>query len=178
MGPSPTSSCERIPTMKKVARVRSLRIAVTISALLAPINARAARPVSHFAPVDVPPAVAAKGPPAFSRAVLAGDTLYLSGMTDVDPKTGASASGADEGARMVLGRVQSALKSVGFTMDDLVSVQVFAATASDYVAFNAAYRAFFTGPFPARAFIVSGPLMGGAHFEVVGIAVRSKDAHP
>ena len=36
------------------------------------------------------------------------------------------------------------------------------------------YRTYFTGPLPGRAFLGAGSLLGGAHFEVMGVAVRSK----
>jgi 2-iminobutanoate/2-iminopropanoate deaminase len=53
-------------------------------------------------------------------------------------------------------------------------VQVFASDLKDYATFNDVYRTYFTGPMPARAFLGAGSLLGGAHFEVMGIAVRSK----
>jgi hypothetical protein len=49
---------------------------------------------------------------------------------------------------------------------------VFSPDLSTYDTFNGVYREFFRGPFPARAFIGSGPLLLGARFEVQGIAVR------
>jgi enamine deaminase RidA (YjgF/YER057c/UK114 family) len=57
-------------------------------------------------------------------------------------------------------------------MDDLVSVQVFCSDVGHYDAFNRVYRTFFSGEFPARAFLGSGTLLFGARFEVQGIAVR------
>jgi len=61
-------------------------------------------------------------------------------------------------------------------MDDLVWVQIFASDLADYATFNKVYRTYFTGPMPARAFLGAGSLLGGAHFEVMGIAVKSKPA--
>lgn len=58
------------------------------------------------------------------------------------------------------------------TMDDLVCVQVFCPDLSLYAKFNAAYRKFFAKDFPARAFIGSGPLLFGGHFELQGMAVK------
>jgi len=59
------------------------------------------------------------------------------------------------------------------TLDDLVSLQIFCPDVSLWEQFNAIYRTFFSGPLPARAFLGSGPLLFGARFEVMGIAVRS-----
>jgi enamine deaminase RidA (YjgF/YER057c/UK114 family) len=38
--------------------------------------------------------------------------------------------------------------------------------------FNTVYRTYFTGEFPARAFLGSGRLLFDARFEVQGIAAR------
>lgn len=112
-----------------------------------------------------------KTEPPFSGAVRVGDTLYLSGHLglgpDRKPPTEASAE-----ATLVMNAVKQQLAAAGMTMDDLVSVQIYCSDVRHYDAFNAVYRTYFTKEFPARAFIGSGPLLFGARFEVVGIAVK------
>jgi reactive intermediate/imine deaminase len=107
----------------------------------------------------------------FSGAVQVGNTLYLSGAIGLDAD-GQVPSTAEEEARNVLNRVRGRLESAGMSMDDLVSVQVFCSDVGNYDAFNRVYRTFFTGEFPARAFLGSGTLLFGARFEVQGIAVK------
>jgi 2-iminobutanoate/2-iminopropanoate deaminase len=68
--------------------------------------------------------------------------------------------------------MKSTLEAAGMTMDDLVTVQVFAADLADYAGFNTTYRTYFTREFPARAFLGAGSLLNNARFEVVGIAVK------
>jgi 2-iminobutanoate/2-iminopropanoate deaminase len=68
--------------------------------------------------------------------------------------------------------MKATLAQAGMTMDDLVSVQVFCPDLSLYDQFNKIYRTYFTKDFPARAFIGSGPLLRGGHFEMQGIAVK------
>ncbi|NNF28209.1 MAG: RidA family protein [Gemmatimonadetes bacterium] len=106
----------------------------------------------------------------FSQAVWVGNTLYLSGSLGLEggqvPET------AEAEARNVLTNIRNTLEAAGLTMDDLVSVQVFASDVGDYGAFNDVYRTFFTKEYPARAFIGSGTLLFGARFEVMGIAAR------
>jgi 2-iminobutanoate/2-iminopropanoate deaminase len=145
------------------------RLALFALAGLLPTAALAATPVTHF---PVGPAGAA-GPP-YSSAVMAGDTLYIAGTTDTDPATGKPAADAREGARRVLDNIKRTVERAGLTMDDLVWVQVFTPDLANYSAFNEVYRTYFTGPMPARAFIGAGSILGGAHFEVMGIAVRQK----
>ena len=58
------------------------------------------------------------------------------------------------------------------TMDDLVSVTIYCSDVSHYSAFNSVYRTYFTGNYPARAFIGSGNLLFDARFEMQGIASK------
>ncbi len=106
----------------------------------------------------------------FSGAVLAGDTLYLSGMLGLED--GRVPEDPEDEARIVLEAMRATLEQAGMGMDDLVSVQVFCSDVAHYDAFNRIYRTFFTREFPARAFLGSGPLLFDARFEVQGVAVR------
>lgn len=108
--------------------------------------------------------------PPFSGAVLAGDTLYLSGTIGLDD--GKVPEDAGEEARLVMSSVRRTLEAAGMTMDDLVSIQVFCSDVRHYEAFNEVYRQFFTREYPARAFIGAGTLLFNARFEVQGIAVK------
>lgn len=109
--------------------------------------------------------------PPFSGAVQVGDTLYLSG--DIGRDAAGKVPDTAEGeAQLVLGNVKRNLESAGFTMDDLVSVQVFCSDVAHYDAFNKVYRTMFKKEFPARAFLGSGTLLFGARFEVQGVAVK------
>jgi 2-iminobutanoate/2-iminopropanoate deaminase len=136
-------------------------------------GAALAAPATHY-PVEgalAPGAVVGSGP-AFSGAVMTGNTLYVAGMTDSDPATNAISPDARVAARIVLTKIQNQIQKTGLTMDDLVWVQIFASDLKDYAAFNEVYRTFFKGPLPARAFLGTNALLGGAHFEVMGIAVK------
>lgn len=112
-----------------------------------------------------------KNEPPFSGAVKVGDTLYISGQIGLGPGQKPPLLVADE-ATLVMEAVKKQLTDAGMTPDDLVSVQVFCSDVRHYDAFNAVYRTYFTREFPARAFLGSGPLLFGARFEVMGIAVK------
>jgi 2-iminobutanoate/2-iminopropanoate deaminase len=108
----------------------------------------------------------------FSDGVLAGNTLYIAGRLGLDPKTGKPPDDVEQEARIVLDGIKSVLTEAGMTMDDLVSVQVFCPDVSLYAKFNDIYKAYFGKDYPARAFVGSGPLLRGAHFEINAIAVK------
>ena len=151
-----------------------LATAFAASIFAAASPATATTPVTHYGGAAMPSGAA--GQPPFAKSVLAGDTLYISGTTDNDPATGKPPADVAAGAKLVMDNIKRAVEQAGLTMDDLVWVQVFATDLGNYATFNSVYRGYFTGPMPARAFLGAGSLLGGAHFEVMGIAVRSKSA--
>ncbi|WP_216839073.1 RidA family protein [Caulobacter sp. S45] len=157
--------------------MRPLEIAVLVS--LACASSASAEQASnrHFA-MEARPlpagAVNATGVPAFSAAVMAGDTLYISGSTDIDPATGKPPVDPKVGAKLILDGMKRTVERAGMTMDDLVWVQVFASDLSNYATFNEVYRTYFKGPLPARAFLGAGSLLANSHYEVMGVAVKSK----
>jgi|SRR5271166_4922966 len=108
----------------------------------------------------------------FSDGVMVGNTLYVAGTIGFDPKTGKPPATAEEEARNAMDGVKQVVESQGMTMDDLVSVQVFCTDLGLYDTFNAVYRTYFHGEFPARAFLGAASLIRGARFEVTGIAVK------
>ena len=110
--------------------------------------------------------------PPFSQAVLVGDTLYVAGHIGLDPKTQQAVAGVDAEARAVMDAPKAAVEAAGFGMDDLVSVTIYCTDLDLYDGFNAVYRGYFHGHFPARAFIGVKSLVRGAHFEIAAVATR------
>jgi 2-iminobutanoate/2-iminopropanoate deaminase len=108
----------------------------------------------------------------FSDGVLVGNTLYLAGRIGIDPKTGKPPDSLEQEIRIALDGFRATLAEAKMTMDDLVYVHVFCPDVSLYGRFNAVYRTYFDKDFPARAFVGSGQLLRGGHFEVQGIAVK------
>jgi 2-iminobutanoate/2-iminopropanoate deaminase len=108
----------------------------------------------------------------FSNAVLVGNTLYLAGHIGFDPATRKVPADLEHEARLVLDGVRDTITRSGFTMQDIVSLTIYCSDLTVYDTFNKVYRTYFRGPFPARAFIGSGPLLLDARFEIQGIAVK------
>jgi 2-iminobutanoate/2-iminopropanoate deaminase len=108
----------------------------------------------------------------FSDAILAGDTLYLSGRIGIDPVTGEAPADVDAEIKLLFDGFEAVLLQAGMTMDDLVQVQIFSPALDLWQHFNAAYVQRFSQELPARAYIGSGPLLFNARFEMMGIAVK------
>ncbi|MBI3406048.1 MAG: RidA family protein [Acidobacteria bacterium] len=108
----------------------------------------------------------------FSDAVMAGNTMYLAGRLGVDAKTGRIPDDLDAEIHNALDSMKSTLEGNGMSMDDLVTVTVYCPDLTLYDKFNGIYKSYFKKDFPARAFIGSGPLLRGGHFEIQAIAVK------
>ncbi len=108
----------------------------------------------------------------FSDGVVVGNTLYIAGHIGLDPKTGQAAADAEEEARLVMDETKKTVEAAGFSMDDLVSVQIFCTDLKFYDTFNAVYKTYFHGDMPAREFIGTDKLLRNGRYEVMGIAVK------
>jgi 2-iminobutanoate/2-iminopropanoate deaminase len=111
-------------------------------------------------------------PVPYSDAVLVGNTIYIAGRIGTDPQSGAIPRDVEQEIRFLLDSFKTTLASGGMTTDDVVMVQVYCPDLFLYNKFNAVYRTYFPKEFPARAFLGSGPLLDGAHFEMLGVAVK------
>jgi len=114
---------------------------------------------------DVPALGAVLGP--YSRAVWAGNMLYLSGQLGIDPTTGKLAEGgvAAETEQLLKG-LSAVLAVAGLSMGDVVKANVFLTDMSDFAAMNKVYETFFEAPYPARSTIGVAALPGGARVEI------------
>jgi len=108
----------------------------------------------------------------FSDAVLAGNTLYIAGHIGLDPKTNQAPADAELEAHLVMDGIKKTVENAGFTMDDIVSVQIFCTDLKLYGTFNNVYKTYFHGDYPARAFIGTDKILRNGHYEVLGIAVK------
>src|SRR5271165_413623 len=79
----------------------------------------------------------------YSSAILVGDTLYISGNIGVDPKTLKPPEQIEGEIKLLLDTYKTLLTQAGFTMDDLVYVQISCTDLSLYDKFNAMYRTYF-----------------------------------
>jgi 2-iminobutanoate/2-iminopropanoate deaminase len=108
----------------------------------------------------------------FSEGVLLGDTLYIAGHVGLDAKTNLPPANAQDEAQLVMDQVKQTVESAGLSMDDVVSMQIFCTDLKLYDTFNAIYRTYFHGNYPARAFLGAANLLRGGRYEVMGIAVK------
>ena len=111
----------------------------------------------------------------FADAVLVDEkTLYVSGRIGMLEGQLAVPESVEEEAHLVMKDLGGVLATAGMTTDDIVQLQIFCSDVSLWQRFNAVYREYFKGQLPPRAFLGSGPLLFGARFELIGIAVKDQ----
>ena len=121
-------------------------------------------------------AVSPRGPAAlgpYSHAVWAGELLYLSGQTPVDPATGKLIDGDVEAqTHRAFDNLSLVLQDAGLSMDDVIKCNVYLTDMANFSAMNAAYKARFSSPFPARTTVAVAGLPLGAQVEIEMVARR------
>lgn len=120
--------------------------------------------------ISAPNAVAV-GP--YSHAIEAGEFVYLSGQTPLDPASGALVEGdVAAQAEQAFQNLFAVLASAGLSPDEVVKVNVFLTDMDDFAAMNAVYARQFNPPYPARTTIGVTALPLGAKIEIEMIAKR------
>jgi 2-iminobutanoate/2-iminopropanoate deaminase len=120
--------------------------------------------------------VSARGPAAigpYSAAVWAGDLLYCSGQTPIDPSTGKLIDG-DVHAQTIraFDNLQAVVEDAGLTLDQVIKCNVYLTDMADFPQMNRAYEARFSKPFPARTTVAVAGLPLGARVEIELVAKR------
>jgi 2-iminobutanoate/2-iminopropanoate deaminase len=88
----------------------------------------------------------------FSQAIRVGSSIYLSGITGVDPKTNQLAGTTIQAqTRQALINCENILRAANAKLDDVVEVYVLLATPSDFAGLNEEYAKFFPTDPPTRA---------------------------
>jgi len=104
-------------------------------------------------------------PVPFSKAVRAGDFLFLSGVLAMDPKTRIIEGDVQAQTRVIVERIAATLAECGASLLDVVKATVWLADLADFDAFNAEYAKHFGAALPARS-CVQAVLFQGAKVEI------------
>jgi len=92
---------------------------------------------------------------SLSRAVRAGDTLYLTGQVPMEGNQVMTWGTIEEQTRAVLDEITKTLALAGCTRDDVVKAMVWLKDRADFPGFNAVYGEYFPTDPPARSALVS-----------------------
>ena len=118
----------------------------------------------------------AKAPKAigpYSQAVWTGNLLYCSGQTPIDPATGKLVDGGiSEQTGQAFNNLEAVLASAGLGMEDVIKVNVYLTSMSNFSGMNLVYQNRFSTPYPARTTVAVAELPLNALVEIELVASR------
>jgi reactive intermediate/imine deaminase len=107
----------------------------------------------------------------FSKAVRAGDLVFVSGQMATDTNGRFAVGSMEDEARQVFANIEAILAEAGCTMADVVKCTCWIDDPRDFSQFNAVFAEVFPDQPPARSTVVSKPVMN-AKLEVEAIAYK------
>lgn len=108
---------------------------------------------------------------AYSQAVKAGHTVYISGQIGLEPATGALLEGFEAQAHRVFGNLRAICQAAGGELSDIVKLTIFVTDLADFAQLNEIMAEHFSAPYPARAAVQAAALPKGALVEADAIMV-------
>jgi reactive intermediate/imine deaminase len=108
----------------------------------------------------------------YSQAVVAGNTIYLSGQIGLDPQTMEMTEGFEAQAHRVFANLRGVAAASGATLDDIIKLTVFLSDLGNFAKLNEIMAQYFTNPYPARSAVGVSQLPRGALIEIDAILVR------
>ncbi|MDT8392742.1 MAG: RidA family protein [Bacteroidales bacterium] len=110
---------------------------------------------------------------AYSQAIMAGNTLYVSGQIPINLQSGTVVEGgAGEQAKQVMENISAILKEAGMGLDKVAKCSIFLSDMTLFKEVNEVYGTYFTTMPPAREAIAVKGLPMGVDVEISCIAVQ------
>lgn len=108
---------------------------------------------------------------SLSRAIRAGDFVFLTGQVPIKDDQVMTTGTIEEQTRAVLDDIKSTLAEAGCTLSDVVKAMVWLRDRADFPGFNAVYGEYFPEEPPARSAVVND-LLVDVRVEVEVVAYR------
>ena len=109
----------------------------------------------------------------YSQAILAGNTLYLSGQIAIDPASGRMDTvDIVTETKRVMDNLGEVLKAAGMGFDNIVKATIYTTDLKNFKTINAIYAGYFRETMPARETVQVAALPGKAHVEISAVAVK------
>ena len=110
----------------------------------------------------------------YNQAILAGNTLYISGQIAINPLTGSLISGnIEHETQQVLDNLTAILKEANFDIRNIVKTSIFISNMEDFNTINNIYAKYFNfNDAPARETVAVKTLPKNVNIEISAIAVK------
>lgn len=109
----------------------------------------------------------------YNQAILAGDTLYISGQICIDPSTGNLKNrDIQEETHQVMQNLKAVLSEAGMNFGNVVKTTIFIIDMQQFSEVNEVYGRYFESDFPARETVQVSALPRAVSVEISMVAVR------
>lgn len=126
----------------------------------------------HNQVIFTPEAPSPIGP--YSQAILAGNTLYVSGQIALDPDTGDLINeNITEETHAVMKNMEAILRAAGFGFGDIAKCTIFIRDMGQFATINEAYGQYFKVNPPARETVEVSKLPKNVNVEISCIAIKA-----
>jgi len=115
---------------------------------------------------------------AYSRAVVDGDWIFVSGTVGFDPKTGDIPDDFDAQMDQIFANISAALAKADASLGDIVRVRCFLVDAHDVEAMSRGLRKYLSDVRPTNTTIVVGLAADDAKIEIEVTALRRHPVEP
>lgn len=110
----------------------------------------------------------------YSQAVIAGNTLYVSGQIALDADSGELINeNITEETHAVMKNLDAVLREAGFTFEEVVKCSIFIKDMDEFSTINEAYGQYFKYNPPARETVEVSKLPKNVNVEISCIAVKN-----
>ncbi|CAG0990538.1 2-aminomuconate deaminase [Flavobacteriales bacterium] len=121
--------------------------------------------------IETPNAPAPIGP--YSQAVLASNTLYISGQIAINPLSGELITQTIEAeTKQVMENLKAVLNEAGMDFNHVVKCSIFISDMNHFGKINEVYGSYFEKEFPARETVQVAKLPKDVNVEISAIAVK------
>lgn len=152
----------KISTMQKIARLLLFYMLISTCSFSQELQTRA---------IHSPDAPKAIGP--YSQAILAGNTLYVSGNIAIIPESGEMDTlNLETEIRRVMSNLGAVLQEAGMGYKNIVKATIYTTDLKNYQLINNIYGEYFGEKPPARETVQVVALPRGAHVEISCVAVK------
>lgn len=109
----------------------------------------------------------------YNQAILAGDTLYISGQICLDPETNELKNkDVQEETHQVMQNLRAILLAAGTGFNNAVKTTIFLTDMNQFAAVNEVYNSYFDGEYPARETVQVSALPKFVNVEISMIAIK------
>lgn len=109
----------------------------------------------------------------YNQAVMAGDTLYISGQIAIETASGnLITTSIEDETHQVMANLKAVLNAAGLDFINVVKTSIFLNDMNDFTKVNEVYGEYFTRDFPARETVAVKTLPKNVNVEISAIAVK------